>query len=46
MISENGNMKFKSEATFIEKKKKRKQIPIFYELGIPLDLLHIFSINK
>ena len=26
MISENGNMKFKSEATFIEKKKKRKQI--------------------
>ena len=45
MISENGNTKFKSEATFIEKK-KREQTPIFYELGIPLDLLHIFSINN
>ena len=47
MISENGNMKFKSEAKLIEKKrKKRKQTPIFYELGIPLGLLHRFSINN
>lgn len=47
MISENGNMKFNSEATFIEKKrKKRKQTPIFNELGIPLGLLHIFLINN
>lgn len=46
MISENGNMKFNSEATFIEKRKKRKQTPIFNELGIPLGLLHIFLINN
>lgn len=42
-MSENGNMKFRREARAIEKREKRKQPPIFYELSIPLGILHIIS---